>query len=262
MKILEKLKYKGIEIIVDFMDKFDMEHFVEGSFFVNPDEISKMIFFVDDLISKEKEAENKIAILNYSIDLLKNDIKYFNSLKFIKIASKSKYFDKDFYSEKDRGYYPQKVSIPITYYLEDGTKVNLFDSTSKTYEEGFKIDASKECIISAPHDISKLIDNVKKIYTQGFISERNKAQIMHYKYLDIFEVIDDGNHSVSIAQIKDEGSFKVKWSIDTSELFPHIDIVGNSWINTHTKKSISEIKDHRIGLIYKFAKMKWEIENK
>ena len=277
-KIFEKL-FKNLQCsdrhyLDDFIYQYlydDEKHYynimvqrIERQYVLESREYYNIRTVVTSLLEKETDAEDKIAILNYGIDLLKNDIKHLNSEKFIDIVAKSHYYHTNFYEERDRMYTPSKVVLPSRFYSENGKEKSISEIIHEQSVEPYQIDASKVCIISKPRDIERHFKNVKKIYRNGF-TQKKDPPLLYYKQLDLCTVIDDGNHSTAIAQTKNEGTFTVTKEVDLAPLFPHIDASGFYWINSHrsgaSDYSIDYMVDERIGLIYSLAKMKWQIEN-
>lgn len=277
-KIFEKL-FKNLQCsdrhyLDDFIYRYlydDEKHYynimvqrIERQYVLESREYYNIRTVVTSLLEEEIDTEDKIAILNYGIDLLKNDIKHLNSEKFMDIVAKSRYYNTNFYEERDRMYTPTKIVLPSKFCLENGKEEPVSKIIHEQPVEPYQIDASKVCIISKPRDLGRHFKNVKRIYRNGF-NQKTDPPLLYYKQLDLYAVIYDGNHSAAIAQTKNEGTFTVTKEVDIAPLFPHIDASGFYWINTHKKStsdySIDYMVDERIGLIYSLAKMKWQIEN-
>ncbi len=147
------------------------------------------------------------------------------------------------------------IKCPLPRYYE--TEHTVIDLLSKNKT---KIDFSNKTVLSLPYSDIKLINSIKEIAKNGFIFNKENIEATYYKYLDIC-IIENGFHHTAVAIVDKKGEIEA-WEYDTSLIFSKIDINEDvMFYYIDTFKKIKYEPDVRIALLYKLAKMKWEIEN-
>jgi len=195
--------------------------------------------FAQETLEEESKKENKILILNYMLDVIREDLK-------------SDLLSQIFYCEK---YSSKKINFPFPYnfYNKEGEELNFSPE-----EEKIKVDLAENCVLVLPWHRKRMRDNIKNIYRNEFMFDKQNHLAYFFTHIDICYVYN-GNHSIASGIVFKRGCIEAK-KYDVSKLFKHVYTDGSSWYNSHNDKKIAKLFDFRIGIIYEISKLKYELE--
>lgn len=194
--------------------------------------------FITNSLEEQTCNKNKIIILDFMINAVKNDLK---TDLLSKIIYSKKFFEKEF-----------RYPFPLFYFDKDGNEFLI------TEKESIKINLANSCILVLPWHTKRLCDQILNIYHNDFIYLEHNHKGYYFPYIDLCYIYN-GTHSISSGIIHNKGTIKVI-QYDITELFPHIYTDGQSWYNIHNDEKIGEVVDFRVAIIYEIAKIKYKIE--
>ena len=197
--------------------------------------------FVRQTLEYEKEKKDQIIILNYMLDVVRNDLKY-DLLTTILYSSE---------------YFTKEISLPFPsyYYDEQGNEVE----TDSNYGQEKDVDLSENCVLVLPWNRDRLRNSIKNIYKNEFKYHSSNHLAYYYTHVDICYAYN-GLHSISSGIGHKKGFIKAS-ERDVSRLFNHVHTDGLYWFNAHNNEKIGEVFDFRIAILYELAKIKYKLEN-
>lgn len=197
--------------------------------------------FVRGTLEHEKEEQDKIIILDFMLDVIRNDLQY-DVLTTILYSSEC--FSREI-----------NFLFPIYYYDELGNKFNTYPN-EKTYRN---VDLSKDCILVIPWDRERLRNSIKNIFRNEFEYHDSNHLSYYFTHIDICHAYN-GLHSISAGVGHKKGFIKAV-ECDISKLFNHIYTDGESWYNCHNNDKLDDVFDFRVAILYELAKIKYNLTN-
>ncbi|MEZ0536010.1 DUF6710 family protein [Caldicellulosiruptoraceae bacterium PP1] len=196
-------------------------------------EFSYAIEFVNNAIEGETKIEDKIKMIDFIMDLIKEDIKTDLLTKIIynPEANITRYFP-----------------FPMCYYDKNNNAYRLHEG------EEIEIDLSNECVITYPYNREKYVKNIRTISKEPFIYKNNNHTAYYFSQVNIC-YIANGYHSIASGIMCNKGKIKAK-KIDITPLYDYVYTNGVYWYNTHTNNILTTLTDFRIGILYEIAKIK------
>jgi hypothetical protein len=198
-------------------------------------EFNHAIGFARDVIESEESGKDKIIILDFMMDAIREDIKA-DLLSYI------------FYNKTDF-----QPPFPFTYLNANGEEIRIPELGETT------IDLTEVCVLVLPWHRERIKKQAKNLYYNDFIYDPRNHKGYYFPYLS-FYYVNNGRHSASAGIIhKKRGTIEVM-AYDITAAFPHLHTDGCSWFNSHNNEKRSELTDFRIGILYELAKMKYALE--
>jgi hypothetical protein len=202
-------------------------------------EFNHAVGFARDVIESEQSDKDKIIILDFMMDVIREDLK---TDLLSHIFYNEAHFDEEFH-----------CPLPVFYLDAEGQEC-LIPKLGKT-----TIDLSETCVLVLPWDRERIKNQVKNIYHNDFIYHPSNHKGYYFPYLGLCHVYN-GRHSISAGIIhKKKGTFEVV-AYDITAAFPHLHTDGCNWFNSHNNKKRYELTDFRIGILYELSKMKYNLE--
>lgn len=202
-------------------------------------EFNFAIGFVKEIFEYEKSDNEKIIILDFMVNVIKEDLKA-ELLSYI-------FYSDDHFSRDLR--YP----FPLFYCDEHGNERSLPQG------EMVEVDLVKDTVLVMPWHHDRLRIQIKNIFSNDFVYEPSNHKAYYFPYIGLCYVYN-GKHSVSCGIVHKKGAIRAE-TYDITKLFPHINTDGKHWYNCHNGERKGELADFRLGIIYELARMKHEIEN-
>lgn len=196
--------------------------------------------FVKQTLEYEKTNEDRIIVLNFISELIKEDLKT-NLLTTI------------FYNKEPL---EKEITLPFPFYFEDGfgRQASLSTEGGNTKE----VDLTNDCVIVLAWDRDRMRNSIKNIFRNPFQFSSTNHLAYYYSYVDICYAYN-GTHSISAGIVHRKGSILAK-VVDIRPLFDHIYTDGVYWYNQHNHSKICELWDFRIGVIFEISKIKFKLE--
>ncbi|WP_316335396.1 DUF6710 family protein [Clostridium sp.] len=198
------------------------------------------ISWAKDIIDNESK-ENAIIMLDYMMETIRNDLKYSFLTEII-------------YSPRFQTLnITRKTFIPEFYVDEKGNKVNVTNRLNK------KINLRNDTIIVVPYRRERKRNAIVYLKNNIFKYMEDNHMGKYYELVDI-TYIYNGIHSISSGvELGKDNDITVKEVVNIVELFPNIHTDGIEWINSHSNKSIYEVIDFRIAILFELARLKYNI---
>ena len=195
--------------------------------------------FVKRALNDEGTNEDKIVILDFILNLIKEDLK-------------TALLTSIFYNEES---VTIDLPFPLVYENESGEQITLeFDKTLTR-----EISLAQDCVLVVAWVKEGLIEQIKNIFNNGFGFEEKNHSAYYYPYIEICYVYN-GTHSITSGIGHKKGVIKAEIR-EITPLFQHVYTDGRYWYNQHTKEKFKELWDFRIGVIFEVAKIKYLLEN-
>jgi hypothetical protein len=198
--------------------------------------------FAQQVLEKESKKEDKIIILDFMLDVIREDLKT-DLLTTI------------FYNKENFGK-EIKIPFPLYYYDKFGNKFHLFQEKKKIVT----VNLAEDCVLILPWHRVRMRDSIKNIIKNGFTFDESNHRAYYFSYVDICYAYN-GNHSIASGLGYKKGYIKAR-EYDVSRLFDHIYTDGLYWYNSHNNNKLCDLFDFRIGIIYEISKLKYKIESK
>jgi len=201
--------------------------------------------FAHQALKAENTKEDKLLILDFMIDVIKEDLKY-------------DFLTDIFYREE---YFEKGVRIPppfpYSYYDESGRRISIFEKKIGTK----KVDLAKECVLVFPWHRERMRESIKNIGSNEFIYDKYNHYAYCFSPVGICFVYN-GMHSTAAGIGFKKGYIEAP-EYDVTGLFEHVNTDGLYWYNSNNNsKLIDELLDFRIGIIFELSKLKYQIERK
>ncbi|ABY93721.1 MULTISPECIES: DUF6710 family protein [Thermoanaerobacter] len=198
--------------------------------------------FTHQVLKNEKTKEDKILILDFMLDVIREDLKY-------------DFLTAIFYREE---YFEKGVRIPLpfpySYYDETGTKRSIYENVVGIK----KVYLAEECILVFPWHRGRIRESIKNIGKNEFQYDEFNHKAFYFSPVNICFVYN-GMHSTAAGIGFKKGYIKAN-NYDVTKLFPHVHTDGLYWYNSHNNQKLEELFDFRIGVIYEISKIKHYIE--
>lgn len=195
--------------------------------------------FTKQALDLEKNHKDKIIILNFILDVIKEDLRTDLLTRIL--------YDQKLIAMQFR--YP----FPLFYIDEQGNEHEL-------PEDGMsKINLAKDTVLTMPWHKERLCEQLKNIFRNDFAFDGNNHGAYCFPYIDLCYV-HNGKHSISSGVVHKKGTIEAK-TYDLTKLFPHIHTDGKNWYNSHNNEKISELTDFRLAIIYEVGRIKYTLEN-
>ena len=203
-------------------------------------EFTNAIKFAQLALERESKKEDKIIILDFMLDVIREDLKT-DLLTTI------------FYSKEN---FEKKIGIlfPVSYYDEHGNKICLFAGKEKMVT----VDLTKDCVLVLPWRRTSMKNTILNIFKNKFEFDKYNHKAHYFSHVDICYV-HNGKHSIASGIVHKKGHIEAsEW--DVSRLFKHVYTDGRSWYNSHNNDKLDDLFDFRVGIIFELAKMKYKVE--
>lgn len=204
-------------------------------------EFREAMDFARQTLQYEKEDKDRIIVLDYIMQVIKEDIKY-DLLTTVLYQPDG--FDKTINFPFPYGYYDEsgkKCSFEI---LEDVTRaVNL----------------ATDCVLVLAWNRERMRNSIKNIFERSFTFMPTNHLAYYFDYIDICYAYN-GTHSITAGLGHRQGIIEVKKVYDVTLLFNHVYTDGCCWYNKHNGERLCDLFDFRIGVIYEIARIKHGIE--
>ena len=200
------------------------------------EQYTNAIEFINEILNKENNNEDKIIILDFISNLIKKDMQY-------DILTTILYNKKHSISSIE-------MPLPLSYADEYYNECSIING-----EELYKdVDLSKDTVLVLPWNRNRFRDNIKNICDVEFKYQYDNHYAYYFTDIDLCCVYN-GTHSISAGIGYRKGSIKAKIA-NTSRLYNHVSTNGTSWINVHTDTELCEVSDFRTAILYQIAKEK------
>lgn len=218
------------------MGLFSKDHSINSD---TAQKFSNSMDFVKEAIDREKNPDDRIVVLDFVMNVIKQDLKtYLLANMFYSTEQSNKRF---------------KYPIPLFYNDEQGHEKEV------PVLGEVKVDLAKSCVLVLPWNRKKLRNQIKNINDNEFIFDPKNHGAYYFPYIDLCYV-HKGKHSISSGIVHEKGSIEAT-AYDLTKLFAHVSTDGETWYNNHGRKRLNELIDFRIGVIYEIAKIKYAQEN-
>lgn len=181
---------------------------------------------------EESQKEERNLILNFVADVIRNDSQY------------------DLLTQILYKKYPKKwiFPFPLFYYDKNGKQHCLVENKGNTRT----VDLAKECVLTFPYDMGKMIKNVKNIGIHKFQYQPDNHFAYFFSPLNVCYVCN-GYHSISAGTGLKKGSIEAV-EYDISGLFGSVYTDGAKWYDVYTKEVLCDLPDFRIGILFEIYK--------
>ena len=200
------------------------------------DQYRYAIEFINEIINKENNNEDKVIILDFISNLIKKDMQY-------SILTTILY-------NKEHSILSIEIPIPLYYVDEHYNQCSIINE-KKIYKD---VDLSKDTVLVLPWNRNRLRDNIKNIRDVEFKYQYNNHYAYYFTDIDLCCVYN-GIHSTTAGIGYSKGSIEAEIA-NTSKLYNHVSTNGISWINVHTDKELCEVSDFRTAILFQIAKEK------
>ena len=147
-----------------------------------------------------------------------------------------------------------QLYIPSFYIDENGESKEVYISRTADKE----IELGEETVLSYPWSQSKLTDKIKLINKVEFKYYNDNHDAYYYPEIGICQVLN-GQHSIACGIYHKKGKIWAK-IINMQPLFDNIYTNdGTNWYSKYDNRTISKIKDFRIGLLFELVKIKLKL---
>ena len=189
------------------------------------------------LENPDNTREDKRVLLDYMIHTIKLDLKYTLATAI-------------FY---EPGETLREINALLPSGYEDGTgrNVSIFD------HEKIQISLQDTDVFSLPWRPESLQNKVKTLAQEDFVCDSNHMAV-YYSGIDLCYAFN-GIHSITAGNYFKKGVIEAD-VLHAERLFPHIRTDGVQWINAHTSRSMFQVSDFRIALIYELCRLRQELK--
>lgn len=187
----------------------------------------------------EKYGCKKILLIDYLMDIIKNDIKY-------------DYLANVIYGRELTQF---RIYFPKEYYNQQGELIEL--NKREVFE---KVDFNNVLTFSVPWNKERLVKNLVTLSNEKFVYDKSNHEATYFLELNLCYVTN-GNHSAAMGIKNNQGSIMAK-IFNLHPLFGNVDTDGVEWFSAYDKdKKLGRLSDFRFGLLFKLAEMKYNIES-
>lgn len=192
---------------------------------------------------------DKLVLVDYLMDIIKNDLKYDCFANVIYRKEQSKLC----------------LGVPGKYYDSNGNECVL-----KRKEKAVEVDFSKVLTFSFPWNQRRIPDNLARFAVEDFKYFENNHDSVYFPQFNMC-VAYGGNHSIAMGVKNNQGKI-MSDVIDIEPLFGNIDTDGVYWYSVYDRNwltardeykernKLGRLSDFRFGLLFKLAEAKYNIE--
>ncbi|MBP1547195.1 MAG: hypothetical protein J6A37_11425 [Oscillospiraceae bacterium] len=181
--------------------------------------------------------DEQIALLDYIVDMLKEDICSGSAAKVLMSSFSS----------------PFHQFIPYYYKDESGMKHSALSKERQCVSLG------EAHIYICPWNKERIPDNLFRLKQVPFRFDNENHKSYYYTDIDLCHVYN-GNHSIHIGIYLKKGEIESD-VCRTELLYPHCHTDGEYWYNSHTGEKISKVADFRIAALYYVAQIRYKIKS-
>ncbi len=197
------------------------------------DELKKTIL----VWTENKTRDEQLILLDYVVDMLKEDLCSGNAAKVLMQPFSSPFFN----------------FIPTSYEDRNGKRCSILCNEKQ------RVDLTKAYLYLCPWKKEKIPNNLFRLKQDSFRFDSDNHKSHYYTDIDLCHVYN-GNHSIHI------GAYLKKGEIEsdvcrTEMLYPHCYTDGKYWYNSHTGKIISKVDDFRIAALYYAAQIRYKLKS-
>lgn len=192
-------------------------------------------------LEEEKNAEDKIVLLDYLLTVIREDLQ---SDVLTTIIYSKEHFDKEL----------PALMFPYQYFDKNRNEHKVGESEFPVKE----VNLATDCVLVMPWDRSRFKNTIKELKNRSFHQSGNHLA-RYYSHIDVCYVYN-GLHSTGAAIGHKKGKLKA-YLVDVSKLFDHLHTDGEYWYNSHTNEAYKmKVFDFRFAILYELAKMKYRLE--
>lgn len=184
---------------------------------------------VDLFLSYATTAEEKKAILNYAIKVVKRDL------------------------------IGEGLS-QIVYGKEAPEWRAAFPSGSQAQKDEYiSIELSKSDVLVTPWERSRLPEAIRDLLYSLFDQQKDYYTAKYYPEIDL-AIIGNGMHHIAVASVGAGGVIDRCSVVRMAPAFEEVSTDGATWMNSKAG-SVTGVSDFRFALLFTLAKMRYELEN-
>lgn len=203
-------------------------------------EFREAMDFLEMGFAWNKKLEDKIELLNYVLEVVREDLKYDLLSDVI-------------YRKRSRDY---NYRLFPNWSTENKKRLELnLMKTGKTRVT----DLSCDCVITIPWKKESIFNLSASIGRDGFSYISSNHVSRYIKELDLV-FATGGNHSIAAGVVHKKGKI-ISIIVTIEPYFKYMETDGANWIDIKTKKVIEEVHDFRIAILYEIARIKDKLIN-
>lgn len=203
-------------------------------------EFENTMDFIEEVLKYEKNVEDKIIIIDYILNIVREDLK---TDLLTTIIYSGNYVKREIY-------YP----FPYECYDSSGKKIQI--QTEEKIERD--VDLSNDCVLVLSWNRDRLRNSIKNIYRNKFQYHATNHLAYYFTHIDVCYVYN-GTHSISSGVGHKKGSIKAT-EYNISKLFDHLYTDGINWLSVHDNSKLGQVFDFRIAILYELAKIKYYLQ--
>lgn len=218
----------------DYFQKGNYNNMCRNNYKESMSAIKDMMDFTEEYGCK------KSVLVDYFMDIIKNDIKY-------------DYLANVVYGRELTEF---RIYFPKVYYDQQGKLIEL--DKRIILEE---IDFSNVLIFSVPWKKERVVKNLVTLSNEKFLYDKSNHKATYFPEINLCYVTN-GNHSIAMGIKNNQGSIMAE-VFNLQPLFGKVDTDGVEWFSMYDKTRIlGKLSDFRIGLLFKLAEMKYNLKEK
>lgn len=187
--------------------------------------------------TKNRNRDEQIVLLDYIVDMLREDICSGNAAMVLMMPFSSPFFD----------------FIPTGYEDENGKQCSIL------CDEKQRVNLAEAHIYLCPWEKDRIPNNLFRLRQDSFRFDCDNHKSHYYTDIDLCHVYN-GNHSIHIGTYLKKGEIESE-VCRTEQLYSHCHTNGEYWYNSHTGKIIFKVNDFRIAALYYAAQIRYKIKN-
>lgn len=206
------------------------------------DAYQRAISKIENFLKNISDDTEKIALLDYAIETLKQDI----------IGSKR---------------------AEIFYVTGNPELINLFPPSQDKNSQKEDLNLADVDILAAPYDLCRLQGAVCDLYRTSFDCDERHYTAEYYPEVNLL-LIKNGIHHTAVADIKGDGRIKGCTIIQLANMFSNYGTDGALWIDSRIEKENdknkhvlgyipreqSDVQDFRFAVLYTLAQMRYKMQ--
>lgn len=186
---------------------------------------------------KNRSRDEQIVLLDYIVDMLKEDLCSGNAAKVLMNPFSSPFSD----------------FIPIGYEDENGKRCSIL------CDEKHSVNLAEAHIYLCPWKKERIPNNLFRLREDSFRFDCDNHKSHYYTDIDLCHVYN-GNHSIHIGVYLKKGEIESE-VCRTELLYSHCYTDGEYWYNSHTDEIISKVGDFRIAALYYAAQVRYKFKS-
>lgn len=196
------------------------------------------ICFIKNAILYENNIDDKLLILKWFMDIIKNDLISENISSHL------------YQSKESLKIY--RCVIPYSTYDENGNEIKAYTGEYK------EIHLEKDFVHTLLWKPKSSINMVKKLKSSSFIQNGNH-QAHYFEELDLCYAYN-GLHSISAGVYHKQGKINAE-IIRLNRLFPYVSTDGLTWLFKSDYQNDIPVKDFRFAVLFETARIKHDLIN-